>query len=123
MNRIDGVIPDVDWRRPEDVTEREIDPLSGMLATPYCPNTRSEVYVAGTEPESVCPLHAGSGEPSLFTPEPPIFGDRAAVDDQQRSAAQRQAMEEMQRRAEEQRRRTKEKDNSIRKLLRKIFGN
>jgi hypothetical protein len=66
MNRIDGMIPDVAWRRPDDVLEREIDPESGMLATPYCPTTREEVFVAGTEPASVCPLHAGSGEPSPF---------------------------------------------------------
>src|SRR5215212_6488505 len=59
MNRISGLIPDVDWRRPDDVVEREIDPLSGMLATPYCPDTRGEIFVAGTEPQSVCPLHAG----------------------------------------------------------------
>lgn len=76
MNRIDGLIADVDWKRPEDVTEREIDPQSGMLATPYCPRSRTEVYVAGTEPESVCPLHAGSGEPSPFWPDPDdVFED------------------------------------------------
>ncbi|HEX8619824.1 MAG TPA: PBP1A family penicillin-binding protein, partial [Thermoanaerobaculia bacterium] len=71
MNRIDGLIADVDWKRPEDVTEREIDPQSGMLATPYCPRTRTEAYVAGTEPSSVCSLHAGSGDPSPYWNEPP----------------------------------------------------
>ena len=40
MNRIGGLIPDVDWKRPEDVVERQIDPESGMLATPYCPQTK-----------------------------------------------------------------------------------
>ncbi|HEV7574084.1 MAG TPA: PBP1A family penicillin-binding protein [Thermoanaerobaculia bacterium] len=66
MNRVSGLIPDVDWKRPEDVIDRQIDPLSGMLATPYCPQTKDEIFVAGTEPTSVCPLHAGSGEPSPF---------------------------------------------------------
>ena len=117
MNRIDGMIQDVDWKRPEDVTEREIDPLSGMLATPYCPRTRSEVFVAGTEPESVCALHAGSGEPSPFWPVPDIFDDERHPE-----APVAPAPEEMQRRAEEERRRTKQRDNSIRKLLRRIFG-
>ncbi|HYI09767.1 MAG TPA: PBP1A family penicillin-binding protein [Thermoanaerobaculia bacterium] len=114
MNRIDGLIADVDWRRPEDVNEREIDPRSGMLATPYCPNTRSEVYVAGTEPESVCPLHAGSGEPSPYWPEQPVFNEddrRGTLDPA-----------EVQRRAEEQRRKAKQKEKGIRGLLRKIFG-
>src|SRR5205814_9602004 len=50
MNRIAGLVPDVDWKRPEDVIEREIDPESGMLATPYCPRTKSEIFVEGTEP-------------------------------------------------------------------------
>ena len=62
MNRIAGMVPDVDWKRPEDVVEREVDPQSGMLATPYCPQTKSEIFVEGTEPASVCPLHAGSGD-------------------------------------------------------------
>jgi penicillin-binding protein 1B len=115
MNRIDGLIADVDWRRPEDVTDREIDPLSGMLATPYCPMTRNEIYVDGTEPESVCPLHAGSGEPSPFWPEPRI-GDRQA---QQPIPG---AVEETQRRAEQDRRRARDKENSLKKLLRRIFG-
>jgi penicillin-binding protein 1B len=66
MNRVSGLIPDVDWKRPEDVIDRQIDPQSGMLATPYCPQTKDEIFVAGTEPTSVCPLHAGSGEPSPF---------------------------------------------------------
>jgi penicillin-binding protein 1B len=113
MNRIDGLVADVDWKRPEEVTDREIDPESGMLATPYCPTTRSETYVAGTEPQSVCPLHAGSGDPSPFTPEPSIFGDntQARVDPA-----------EALRRAEEQRKKAREKENSVRKLLRRIFG-
>jgi penicillin-binding protein 1B len=113
MNRIDGLITDVDWKKPDDVTEREIDPLSGMLATPYCPTTRSEEYVSGTEPESVCPLHAGSGDPSPYTPDSPIFGDP--------QQEQRPTMvDPQQRRAEEQRKKAKE--TGIRKLLRRIFG-
>jgi len=112
MNRIDGLVPDVDWRRPEDVTEREIDPLSGMLATPYCPSTRTESYVAGTEPESVCPLHAGSGEPSPAWSEPSIFGD-AGQPPLQNPDAQRRAAEE---------RRKRDKESGMRRLLRRIFG-
>ncbi len=80
MNRIIGLVPDVDWKRPEDVVEREIDPQSGMLATPYCSQTKSEIFVEGTEPTAVCPLHAGSGEPSpLWSGEPvPSLGGEHA---------------------------------------------
>jgi penicillin-binding protein 1B len=117
MNRIDGLIPDVDWKRPEDVTEREIDPASGMLATPYCSQTRTEVFVAGTEPDAVCPLHAGSGEPSPFWPDSPVFEDAP------RGAQTAPDAGDVQRRAEEERRRARQRENSLRKLLRRIFGN
>jgi penicillin-binding protein 1B len=65
MNRIVGMVPDVSWKRPDDVVERQIDPLSGMLATPFCPGSKGEIFVVGTEPNAVCPLHAGSGETNL----------------------------------------------------------
>ena len=32
-----------------------------MPSTPSCPKTRTEVYIAGTEPVGVCPLHGGRG--------------------------------------------------------------
>jgi penicillin-binding protein 1B len=47
---------------PDGIVSIDIDPLSGMPASPNCPNTRKEVYIAGTEPVGVCPLH-GSGHP------------------------------------------------------------
>jgi penicillin-binding protein 1B len=119
MNRIEGMIPDVAWRRPDDVVEREIDPESGMLATPYCSQTREEVFVAGTEPTSVCPLHAGSGEPSPF-----LFGGTEPLTGEQRAAngeltppptapgEQRPATPAARRKDR----------NAIERLLRRIFG-
>lgn len=114
MNRIDGLVPDVDWRRPDDVSQREIDPQSGYLATPYCPDTRTEIYVDGTEPRSVCPLHAGSGEPSPIWNESPML--ESGIDEPIIDPA------DTQRRAELERRRARERENSIKKLLRRIFG-
>jgi penicillin-binding protein 1B len=116
MNRIDGLVADVDWKRPEDVTDREIDPESGMLATPYCPTSRTEKYVVGTEPQSVCPIHAGSGDPSPYLPDPMIFG----TDQQQASVDPAEVL----RRAEEQRRRAEKdkKENGVRRFLRRVFG-
>ena len=118
MNRIDGLIADVDWKRPDDVTEREIDPASGMLATPYCPRTRGEVYVAGTEPDAVCALHAGSGEPSPFWPDPPFFEDEPRSGETTPFPADADA----QRRAEDARRKAAQRENSVKRLLRRIFG-
>jgi penicillin-binding protein 1B len=44
---------------PDGVVSIEIDPQSGMPATPYCPVKRPEVYIVGTQPVGACPLHGG----------------------------------------------------------------
>jgi penicillin-binding protein 1B len=44
---------------PDGVVSLTIDPLSGMPAAPTCPQTYQEVYIAGTEPQGICPLHGG----------------------------------------------------------------
>lgn len=49
------------FRAPAGIVSLLIDPESGMPADPACPKTRSEVYIAGTEPVGVCPLHGGRG--------------------------------------------------------------
>jgi penicillin-binding protein 1B len=111
MNGIAGLVPDVDWKPPENVVERAIDPESGMLATPYCPTTREEVFVAGTEPTSVCPLHAGRGEPVPFWQPPPAT-------DQSAQAVQPPAVPQPQQQTPPEQRR----ERGIRRLLRAIFG-
>ena len=111
MNRIDGLIPDVDWRRPDDVVQREVDPASGQLATPFCPDSRGEVFVAGTEPQTVCAFHAGSGDPSPFWSEPSM--DEARDEDRPETAPVT---------PEEQRRRARERDKGLKGLLKRIFG-
>lgn len=73
MNRIVGMVPDVDFRRPDDVVERVIDPATNMLASPYCPDTRNEVYVAGTAPRKVCTVHSLGGD----FPFPIVTTDRS----------------------------------------------
>jgi penicillin-binding protein 1B len=113
MTRIGGLIPDVDWKRPEDVVERQIDPESGMLATPYCPTTKDEIFVAGTEPASVCPIHAGSGEPT------PFWRDNADPT-QAEGLLQNPAAYPVPNQAPQQK--PKPKERGLRKLLRDIFG-
>jgi hypothetical protein len=61
------MVPDTEFRRSDDVVDREIDPATGMLASPYCPSVETEVFVRGTEPNVVCTVHnAGTDELSPF---------------------------------------------------------
>jgi penicillin-binding protein 1B len=48
-----------DFTMPAGVQAVMIDPESMELATPNCPTTRSEVYVAGSAPTQLCELHGG----------------------------------------------------------------
>jgi penicillin-binding protein 1B len=47
---------------PDGIVTADIDPLSGKLATPACPSSHPEVFIAGTQPLEYCPLHGGSGK-------------------------------------------------------------
>lgn len=47
------------FRAPDGIVTIDVDPLSGMPATPMCPSSRPEVYIAGTQPVGGCPLHGG----------------------------------------------------------------
>ena len=44
---------------PDGIVSVQIDPESGMLATPSCPETITEVYISGSQPVTSCPLHGG----------------------------------------------------------------
>jgi penicillin-binding protein 1B len=48
-----------DFAAPDGVQAVMIDPESLELATPNCPTTREEVYVAGSAPTQLCELHGG----------------------------------------------------------------
>jgi membrane carboxypeptidase/penicillin-binding protein len=48
---------DVPFAVPEGISFTEIDPLTGKLATPACPKTFHEAFLAGTEPTEICDLH------------------------------------------------------------------
>lgn len=52
------------FQAPDGIVSIDIDPLSGMPSTPACPTTRKEVYIAGTQPVGVCPLH-GAGRQGI----------------------------------------------------------
>ncbi len=42
---------------PPGVVLERIDPYSGLLATPQCPETIEEAFYSGTAPTAPCPLH------------------------------------------------------------------
>jgi penicillin-binding protein 1B len=45
---------------PSDIVTAEIDPETGGLATPQCPQRMTEVFISGTEPRSECAAHRSS---------------------------------------------------------------
>lgn len=47
------------FQAPDGIVTVDIDPQSGMPATPSCPTRRAEVYIVGTQPVGSCPLHGG----------------------------------------------------------------
>jgi len=53
---------------PEGVASVAIDPDTLQMATPECPVTRTEVYLAGTAPTEFCERHGGA---HLFNTLPP----------------------------------------------------
>ena len=46
----------------------DIDKATGLLATPNCPATISEAFIAGTEPQELCSWHSGYAAPSTGAP-------------------------------------------------------
>jgi penicillin-binding protein 1B len=44
---------------PSDIVTAEIDPSTGFLAAPGCPQPVSEVFIEGTAPATICPVHGG----------------------------------------------------------------
>ena len=48
------------FQAPSGVVSIQIDPESGMPATPQCPKKITEYFISGTEPVGSCPLHGGN---------------------------------------------------------------
>ena len=45
---------------PEGIVAVPLDPETLQVATPDCPQTRTELFIAGTEPHELCPKHRPS---------------------------------------------------------------
>ena len=57
---------------PANVVFVNIDRATGLLATPYCPTTIAESFIAGTEPQEYCSWHGYSApaRDDLWSPAP-----------------------------------------------------
>ena len=49
---------------PDNVVFMDVDRETGLLATPSCPKTVSEAFIAGTEPQEYCSWHSGYDRPA-----------------------------------------------------------
>jgi penicillin-binding protein 1A len=58
-------IPDRPFPEPHGIVRREICTETGLLATSNCPETRTEVFISGTETLRFCDKHRG-GEPDII---------------------------------------------------------
>ncbi len=72
------------FEAPDGIVSVEIDPASGMPATPFCPITKTEVFIAGTQPVGTCPLHGGQNPGATHVagwqlpPPPPMAAQNGA---------------------------------------------
>ncbi|MDO9309784.1 MAG: PBP1A family penicillin-binding protein, partial [Deltaproteobacteria bacterium] len=57
--------PAIDFPRPDTVVSVSIDPVSGKLASPDCPDSREEFYIAGTEPFEYCQKPGADEQPDI----------------------------------------------------------
>lgn len=57
-------LPPGAFQAPAGVITVRLDPTSGLLASPGCPQSTQETFLTGTQPTAVCPLHgpAAAGE-------------------------------------------------------------
>jgi penicillin-binding protein 1B len=118
MKRIAPMIPDAQFKRPDDVASAEIDPETGLLATPACPTIRSELFVAGTEPSETCYLHTSYRDRYFpFLADLPGFPrerDEVAADERPRG-------EEPQQPAPPPEEKRKKKKSAVERWLDKVF--
>jgi penicillin-binding protein 1C len=56
LEKDNGEIP---FPTTEDMKRIKICPLSGNLATEYCPGAMEDMFIEGTEPQEYCPVHTG----------------------------------------------------------------
>ncbi len=68
MRKAVALKPIVDFAQPDSVVSVAIDPVTGYLAAPDCPERRNEFYITGTEPTEYCPKHGGDATKASSQP-------------------------------------------------------
>ena len=58
MQRL-GVDGDEEFQQPRGIRELAVDPTTGARAVRGCPEVAREIFLEGTEPEELCPVHGG----------------------------------------------------------------
>ncbi len=66
---------------PDGIVSLSVDPQTGMPATAACPDRKLEVFIAGSEPTGVCPLHRGKGDQTIVSgwDTPAVIGANAEI--------------------------------------------
>jgi penicillin-binding protein 1C len=59
--------PEVKFAEALDVIKTKICPLSGKLATEFCPGAMEEIFIKGTEPQEYCQVHTADESPKNST--------------------------------------------------------
>lgn len=57
--------PQTDFAAPPGIVKVHVDPVSGQIATPYCPDTKEMYFRKGTEPTDHCHTHFPEGEKGM----------------------------------------------------------
>ena len=82
MEEVLAARPLAEFVEPEGLVHAEVCALSGQLPNPYCPHRRSELFIAGTEPQETCQMHqllaldAATGQPASSDTPPERIVER-----------------------------------------------
>jgi penicillin-binding protein 1B len=62
--------PSEEFHPPPGVLQATVDPASGQIAHAGCPTRVTEIFIAGTEPTTVCSLHSPAPVAGKAMPAP-----------------------------------------------------
>ena len=119
-----------DFEKPEGVDSILIDSETLQVATPNCPLTRQEVYVAGSQPTQLCEVHGGHGPATAVgsflshifgggSPPPQPVANQSVVPGQEPNAVLRPADPA----SSESDKASDKKKGPLQKIFGTIFGN
>lgn len=78
--------PTMPFNPPENIIRCSVCPDSGQKAGPYCPGRIEEIFIEGTEPRTVCPLHPPERTRTSLPPSFPYPRDKTRPEPEPRVA-------------------------------------